>query len=377
MASIFSNRSNDGGLSGGGIWMHGVCFTSESTGTDPSMDSSPPNVATKFVDFNQFPRAVSRLLWFTYRCDFEPIAGPMHLTSDAGWGCTLRSAQMLLAQCLTTHLVGYDWKLSDQVPPAGIVRTIRELLRWFADTPNDWSPYSIHNLVRIGGILLGKTGTDWYGPTTAALVLQQIVAMHEPGNVVMYVAVDAAIFKDKLRLLCTTELSRGSGEPHVISRKEWKPLIVLVPVRIGIDHVNPVYIHRLKQLFKFPQCMGIMGGKPRSSLYFFAAQDNYLYYLDPHTLQPTIPISNDQLFFDTTTYFYHGTPRKIPATELDPSMTIGFFFSSESDFEAFQHDYEQFPKENSLFSILDQSFDGTKGSSEDVLALSDDEFDAL
>jgi hypothetical protein len=46
------------------------------------------------------------LLWFSYRSDFPPIE-PTTCTSDVGWGCTLRTAQMLLANAFLHHYVGH------------------------------------------------------------------------------------------------------------------------------------------------------------------------------------------------------------------------------------------------------------------------------
>ena len=38
-------------------------------------------------------------IWFTYRSGFEYIEGT-HFSSDAGWGCMMRSGQMILAQVI-------------------------------------------------------------------------------------------------------------------------------------------------------------------------------------------------------------------------------------------------------------------------------------
>ena len=76
-------------------------------------DNSKPGfvLGRKFVLSKSEEEAAFRefwqsLLWFSYRSDF-PAIGDTGYTSDVGWGCTLRTAQMLLANAFMHHFAGH------------------------------------------------------------------------------------------------------------------------------------------------------------------------------------------------------------------------------------------------------------------------------
>ena len=71
-------------------------------------DDDDPGLRSFVEDFH------SRV-WITYRRGFPRIGGGTY-TTDAGWGCTLRSGQMLLANALQSHFFGRRWRWSTCIP---------------------------------------------------------------------------------------------------------------------------------------------------------------------------------------------------------------------------------------------------------------------
>ncbi|ACO65690.1 predicted protein, partial [Micromonas commoda] len=192
-------------------------------------------------------------VWITYRRGFPQIGGGTY-TTDAGWGCTLRSGQMLLANALQSHF--FD----------GVSRT-------YVDLPG--APFS----------------------------------------------------------------SAAGCQP---TDNAWAPLVILVPLVLGLDRcVNPRYVPGIVRMLGLPQSVGILGGKPCASLYFVGAQDEELFYLDPHTVQLAVPLeqiwgcaqtgSPESGPFPTETYHCRSVLH-MNARELDPSMVLGFYCRTRADF---------------------------------------------
>jgi len=112
--------------------------------------------------------------------------------------------------------------------------------------------------------------------------------------------------------------------------QDWCPVIILIPARLGVDTLNPVYVHALKEFLAFPQSLGIVGGKPHSSFYFVGAQDTNFFYLDPHIINTAVNM--DEEFFPTATY-HTLIPQTMPITEIDPSLALGFYCKDRADFD--------------------------------------------
>ncbi|GAM23514.1 hypothetical protein SAMD00019534_066890 [Acytostelium subglobosum LB1] len=387
-------------------------------------------------DVDRFVADFKSILWISYRKDFLPFANTT-ITTDIGWGCMVRTGQMLLARAL----LKYFYK-NERIPDVDKNRqhtNYRRVMTWFYDSPSKESQYSIHQIVNKNKLIIKyhnsklkdfdiesdddwKNIEEWFSPTKIAIVLRHLVKSHSAikRDVTMYVPSDGVVYKDHVRKLCTatashsnnnsyvdtssvisssfitsagdwsgisgadSEFAMDTGSQHLSSQAiphpvlastiaspssiksnssslsgdesshignhgnpapfkdpltcpdefeppRWKSIIILIPIKLGVEKLNEVYFQEIKAMLEIPQSIGIIGGKPKQSFYFVGHQDDSLFYLDPHFVHDTVN-PNDITFADT----YHCCiPQKMSISQLDPSMAIGFFCRTEADFEDF------------------------------------------
>ncbi|RMJ23427.1 hypothetical protein PHISP_05707 [Aspergillus sp. HF37] len=275
-------------------------------------------------------------IWITYRSNFPPI--PRHdgrdgvpsmtlsvrlrsqfmdsqgFTSDTGWGCMIRSGQSLLANALSILVLGRDWRRGTRVDEEA------RILSLFAESPN--APFSIHRFVKHGAEYCDKYPGQWFGPSAAARCIQALSAQCDDPKLRVYVTNDTSdVYEDRfMEVACD-----GSGRVQ--------PILILLGIRLGIDHVTPVYWEGLKAALQYPQSVGIAGGRPSASHYFVGVQGSHYFYLDPHHTRPALPDHQiDRPYGREELDTYHTRRlRRIHAKDMDPSMLIGFLIKDEHD----------------------------------------------
>ncbi|KAK2858083.1 hypothetical protein Q7C36_006002 [Tachysurus vachellii] len=284
---------------------------------------------------------ITSRLWFTYRKNFQAIGGTGP-TSDTGWGCMLRCGQMILAEALLRRHLGREWRwVRGQQPREEYLN----ILNAFIDKKDSY--YSIHQIAQMG-VGEGKSIGQWYGPNTVAQVLKKLAVFDTWSRLAVHVAMDNTVIIEEIKKLCMPWLDferggctdplemngymEGACAMALEDTAVWKPLVLLIPLRLGLSDINEAYIETLKQCFMMPQSLGVIGGKPNSAHYFIGFVGEELIYLDPHTTQPAVePCEYGEIQDDS--YHCQHPPCRMHICELDPSIAVGFFCQTEDDFD--------------------------------------------
>lgn len=297
-----------------------------SSATDPEQPVTV--LGREYTTKQEYDSVINSKIWLTYRFGFEAIPkspiGPSPLsfapslvfnksmfaniqslvdnenfTNDIGWGCMIRTSQNLLANTYLNLL--HDKPDADKL-----------IIDWFQDT--SVAPYSIHNFIQVATELpLQVKPGEWFGPNAASLSIKRLCDRDATTPLKVFISESCDLYDTQIKELF------NDG-----------PVLILLPVRLGIEKINAYYHSSLKQLLSLKQSVGIAGGKPSSSFYFLGYKDDYLIYLDPHNLQPYQQTNLDYTTYHTLNY------QLLQIDNLDPSMLIGILIKDLDDYEDFK-----------------------------------------
>ncbi|XP_052660179.1 cysteine protease ATG4B isoform X3 [Harpia harpyja] len=224
-----------------------------------------------FTEKEEILLDVTSRLWFTYRKNFPAIGGRCIRrdlrtggtgpTSDTGWGCMLRCGQMIFAQALVCRHLGRDWRW---IKGKRQMDNYFNVLNAFIDKKDSY--YSIHQIAQMG-VGEGKSIGQWYGPNTVAQVLKKLATFDTWSSLAVHIAMDNTVVMEEIRRLCQSNfLCAGAaacpavesdvlynGYPEEAGVRDrlslWKPLVLLIPLRLGLTEINEAYIETLKGFF--------------------------------------------------------------------------------------------------------------------------------
>jgi cysteine protease ATG4 len=324
---------------------------------------------------------------------------------------------MLLGQAFRMHFKSRDWKPPHLIAKRRQEPFVRSILSWFADFPSATDNlYSIHNMVATGLAKYDKLPGEWYGPGTVCYVLRDLVELHERQYIQsrresdaeddnrsherrmfrVHVAPQSTVYRDAIEQLMTRDNrakvkeTNGSNEhvacpapAHPLDAAwedelvesgdmsvDWDcPLLLLIPLRLGLNSINEEYVRAVAHTFSLPQSVGGLGGRPRSARWFYGAlsDGSKIFGLDPHTVQNAprkrsaqvngkssyvVDLSEEYLRSVHTTY-----PEVFSLQKMDPSIALGFYCRTRQDLEHVFNSVRDWHAENrdspELFSILD------------------------
>lgn len=259
-------------------------------------------------------RDVQSRLWCTYRKGFSPLGRPQ-LTSDKGWGCMLRCGQMLLGQALLELHLGREWFWTRETRDPTYLKIVNK----FEDSRK--SPYSVHQIAMMGDAEDKRVG-EWFGPNTIAQVLKKLVKYDDWSALNLHVAMDNNIIIKEIVSLCE-------------KKDTWKPLLLIIPLRLGLNEINPIYINAIKKSFETPGTVGLIGGRPNQAYYFIGYVGDEALYLDPHTTQKYGSVgeklTSSEIEMDGT--YHQKYAARISFDKMDPSLALCFLCKTRMEFD--------------------------------------------
>lgn len=330
---------------------------------------------------DQISKLISNVAWFSYRKNFEPIIridNSKKITNDSGWGCMVRSGQMLLFVFLLKLKTPEKFFLKKPIDETcfSILREFfEELTSKIGDnkielneinsekkesweeisSQNDKASFgknkiklkreigifALQNFVKTAKMKYNLNEGSWFRPTTFLLALKQIIKNREQFAEIRIYNIFENIFS--LKSLCkkafknyeSLEVKSVDEAVQILSTKDWDRTILLnICTMLGMGTIDPKWKVFLQSLVEIDSFVGMLGGYQQRAFYFIGCNSDLdFYYLDPHYVRNSlINFENEQILKEE---YFKKTFMKINYTKLSSSLSLSYLIRSKRDFEKF------------------------------------------
>ena len=324
----------------------------------------------------EFNKNLNKILLMTYRSKYRRqinIKNKYEYNSDCGWGCMIRSSQMIFARMLykifkqiyknqydsktlTISAIPYfmdDYIILDDLKGSdylvlGLDSYINKLKIFLKEKieKNQYKkseiqsidpPFSIHKICIIGEIF-GRTCGEWFSDfelpdiyeiiNTTFNIIPNLSIMHFNTNIEINKILEKCFEKENddknPNLFKNNYFIINQNEKYKLKKMG----AIFVSVRLGISMISPEYFPSIKKLFECRQFLGFIGGKADSASYFFGYCDDSLLYLDPHLNQQSDSYLDDK----TKDTYINKAVFELDFKSLQCAFTAGFLFRNLNEF---------------------------------------------
>ena len=257
-------------------------------------------------------------MYFSYTIDLTTSF------SDAGFGCMLRSAQMMASTCLRKIIIAEDELWLQYF----LLQNEEKLYETLVNNENYCkllSSFNFDSPLGIGSFLHGVQDRSWYGPRTSAMMIAKAINNDESyPDILVHVALDRMVISDEI----------------LRKTKKGGATILIVTCRLGEETipVGPLATC-ISKWMQDKHCAGMLCGTGGRGMYAFTADGDVVYCLDPHTLRFETP-----LLFEVTGLLpnrqqfsqIHSSEHteELNVANLDPELAVSFVFQDQDSLEA-------------------------------------------
>jgi cysteine protease ATG4 len=254
---------------------------------------------------------INSRMFFSYRRGMDGLAGGLH--SDAGWGCSIRSVQMLIAQSMLNLQLGPDWRLS----PESDRSVYDEIASRFLDTNE--SVLSVQRVVESYQLLDMDYAAGEYT---------------SPGKCAYYMADlwKSAASSDDIGMVSFNDGVMYTPEIREALHTYRNGVIVTLSVMLSANTLDPSFHASLIELFKSTKFFqGLVAADFSRAYYVPAINKDYLLCMDPHVVHDALKSKDDipQLLMA------HGKPYAMRWSRVNGQVAFGFTIRSIEEFDEF------------------------------------------